>query len=118
MVDHINAHGTSTILNDQAECLAMKKTFAGSLDHLQITSIKSMIGHLLGGAGSVEFIATVKSIQEGIIPPTINTTKLDDECELNVVLGKALKKDITIAATNNFGFGGGNASLLVKKYMG
>ena len=115
---YVNAHGTSTILNDQAECLAMKKTFAGSLDHLQITSIKSMIGHLLGGAGSVEFIATVKSIQEGIIPPTINTTKLDDECELNVVLGKALKKDITIAATNNFGFGGGNASLLVKKYMG
>ncbi len=117
-VDHINAHGTSTVLNDQAECLAMKKTFASSLNHLQITSIKSMIGHLLGGAGSVEFIATVMSVQESIIPPTINTTELDDECELNVVLGNALKKEINIAATNNFGFGGGNASLLVKKYVG
>ncbi len=117
-VDHINAHGTSTVLNDQAECLAMKKTFAGSLDHIDITSIKSMIGHLLGAAGSVEFIATVMSVQEDVIPPTINTTELDNECELNVVLGKALKKDINIAATNNFGFGGGNASLLVKKYVG
>ena len=117
-VNHINAHGTSTVLNDQAECLAMKKTFDGSLNQIYITSIKSMIGHLLGGAGSVEFIATVMSVQEGIIPPTINTTDPDDECDLNIVLQEALKMDINIAATNNFGFGGGNASLLVKKYQG
>lgn len=116
-VDHINAHGTSTVLNDQAECLAMKKTFEDAAGMLDITSIKSMIGHLLGGAGSVEFIATVMSVYEDIIPPTINTTALDEACKLNIVLEKALKKKISIALTNNFGFGGGNASLVVKKYQ-
>jgi len=117
-VQHINAHGTSTPLNDQAECLAIKKVFANSKHNLKITSIKSMIGHLLAAAGSVEFIATVMSVVHGIIPPTINTAELDDACDLNIVLDEAQRADIKIAATNNFGFGGGNASLIVRKYQG
>ena len=115
-VQHINAHGTSTVLNDERECLAIKRVFKGHLKTVQITSIKSMIGHLLGGAGAVEFIATVKSVQEGIIPPTTNTTEPDDACDVNIVLEKAAQADIRIAATNNFGFGGGNASLIVQRY--
>ncbi len=115
-IDHVNAHGTSTPLNDAAECLAMKEVFGENGHNTFLTSIKSMIGHLLSGAGSVEFIATVKSIEKGIIPPTINTDILDGVCSLNLVKDKALKADIKIAATNNFGFGGGNASLIVKKY--
>ena len=115
-VQHINAHGTSTVLNDERECLAIKRVFKGHLKTVRITSIKSMIGHLLGGAGAVEFIATVKSVQEGIIPPTTNTTEPDETCDVNIVLGKAAQADIRIAATNNFGFGGGNASLIVQRY--
>ncbi len=115
-VQHINAHGTSTVLNDERECLAIKRVFKGHLKTVRITSIKSMIGHLLGGAGAVEFIATVKSVQEGIIPPTTNTTEPDDACDVNIVLEKAAQADIRIAATNNFGFGGGNASLIVQRY--
>jgi len=117
-LQHINAHGTSTQLNDQAECLAVKTVFDGHLKNIKITSIKSMIGHLLGGAGSVEFIATVKSVEEGLIPPTINTTEPGPECDVNLVLEKAVQADVHIAATNNFGFGGGNASLIVKRYEG
>ncbi len=115
-IQHINAHGTSTPLNDERECLAVKTVFEGHLKNVRITSIKSMIGHLLGGAGSVEFIATVKSVQEGLIPPTTNTTEPDDGCDVNIVLEKAVRADVQIAATNNFGFGGGNASLIIKRY--
>ncbi len=115
-IQHINAHGTSTVLNDERECLAIKEVYAGHLKQVLITSIKSMIGHLLGGAGAVEFIATVKSVQEGIIPPTTNTTEPDDACDVNLVLGKSVQADVHIAATNNFGFGGGNASLIVKRF--
>lgn len=117
-IQFVNAHGTSTPLNDKAECLAMKKVFNGNHQKIKLTSIKSMIGHLLSGAGSVEFISTVMSIKEGIIPPTINTNELDPECEMDIVLEKSQKADIQIAATNNFGFGGGNASLIIKKFEG
>jgi len=117
-VQHINAHGTSTPLNDQAECRAIKEVFSTSRMNLKITSIKSMIGHLLAAAGSVEFIATVLSVIHGIIPPTINTTDLDTVCDLDIVLHKAQQAGIEVAATNNFGFGGGNASLIVRKYYG
>jgi len=115
-IQYINAHGTSTPLNDQTECLAIKKVFGSKHHKLKISSIKSMIGHLLAAAGSVEFISTVKSVLTGIIPPTINTTELDDACALNIILNKAARAKIEIAATNNFGFGGGNASLLIKKF--
>ncbi len=115
-IQHINAHGTSTPLNDERECLAIKTVFNKNLKNVHITSIKSMIGHLLGGAGAVEFIAAVKSVQEGLIPPTTNTTEPDDACDVNIVLEKAIQADVQIAATNNFGFGGGNASLIVKHY--
>ena len=115
-IQYINAHGTSTPLNDQAECNAIKKAFGRFANKVKITSIKSMIGHLLSAAGSVEFISTVLSIVHGLIPPTINTQTPDDMCDLDIVLGNAAGADIEIAATNNFGFGGGNASLLVKKY--
>jgi len=117
-VQYINAHGTSTPLNDQAECNAIKKVFGKFAEKIKITSIKSMIGHLLSAAGSVEFISTVLSIVHNLIPPTINTETLDEVCDLDIVLGKATAAEIEIAATNNFGFGGGNASLLVKKFNG
>ena len=87
-IQFINAHGTSTPLNDKAECLAMKKVFNKN-QRIKLTSIKSMIGHLLSAAGSVEFISTVMRIKEGIIPPTINTQELDTECSMDIVLGKA-----------------------------
>lgn len=115
-VQFVNAHGTSTPLNDKAECLAMKKVFNHNHHKIKLTSIKSMIGHLLAGAGSVEFISTIMSIKEGIIPPTINTEEVDENCLMDIVLGKARKADIDIAINNNFGFGGGNASLILKKY--
>lgn len=115
-IQFANAHGTSTPLNDKAECLAMKKVFNEHQKQIKLTSIKSMIGHLLSAAGSVEFISTVMSIKEGIIPPTINTQELDTECSMDIVLGKSQKADMQIAITNNFGFGGGNASLLIKKF--
>jgi 3-oxoacyl-[acyl-carrier-protein] synthase II len=116
-VDYINAHGTSTDLNDKFETMAIKKAFGDHAYRLAISSNKSMIGHLLGAAGGVEAIATVKTIEEGVIPPTINYETPDPDCDLDYVPNTARKADVRIAMSNSLGFGGHNASIVLKKYQ-
>jgi len=114
-VDYINAHGTSTPLNDKAETLAIKHLFGEHAYRLKISSNKSMIGHLLGAAGAVEAVATVKTIQTGIIPPTINLEHPDPECDLDYTPNIAAQKEVYIALSNSFGFGGTNACLVFRR---
>ena len=115
-VDYINAHGTSTPPNDVIETRAIKELFGGHAAKLKISSTKSMTGHLLGAAGAVEGIYTVMAINEGVIPPTINLTNPDPECDLDYVPNKPVKHNVVYGLSNSFGFGGTNASLLFKKY--
>jgi len=115
-VDYINAHGTSTPFNDKIETLAIKRVFGDYAYELAISSTKSMMGHLLGAAGAVEFIVCVLAIRDGIIPPTINYEYPDPECDLNYVPNKPLKRDVNVALTNSFGFGGHNVCLAVKRF--
>ena len=115
-VDYINAHGTSTKLNDKSETIGIKKTFGERAYEIPVSSIKSMVGHLLGAAGGVEFVITCMTIKEGIIPPTINYEYPDPECDLNYVPNKAIEKEIKVAFSNSFGFGGHNITLVAKKY--
>ncbi|MDQ7038728.1 MAG: beta-ketoacyl-ACP synthase II [Aquificota bacterium] len=114
-VDYINAHGTSTPLNDKVETMAIKQLFKEHAYRLKISSNKSMIGHLLGAAGAVEAVATVKTIEEGIIPPTINLENPDPECDLDYVPNEAVRSDVKVALSNSFGFGGTNACLVFRK---
>jgi 3-oxoacyl-[acyl-carrier-protein] synthase II len=115
-IDYINAHGTSTVLNDKCESAAIKKVFGEHAKTLKVSSIKSMIGHLMAAAGSVEFVSTVMSVFAGMIPPTINHKEPDDDSALDYVTNGAESLDINAAMSNSFGFGGGNACLIVKKY--
>jgi len=115
-VNYINAHGTSTPFNDKIETLAIKKVFSKEFNDLFVSSSKSMLGHLLGAAGAVEAIITIKALQTGIFPPTINYNTPDPDCNLNYIPNKAIEKNINYALSNAFGFGGHNASLLFKKY--
>ncbi|MCM8821168.1 MAG: beta-ketoacyl-ACP synthase II [Candidatus Omnitrophica bacterium] len=117
-VDYINAHGTSTPLNDKSETSAIKTLFGRRAYEIPVSSIKSMIGHLLGASGAVEFISTVLTIKEGIIPPTINYEFPDPECDLNYVPNKAVEKSVNVAISNSFGFGGHNITLVLKKFTG
>ncbi|MBA7473619.1 3-oxoacyl-[acyl-carrier-protein] synthase 2 [subsurface metagenome] len=115
-VDYINAHGTSTPLNDKVETLAVKKVFGDYAYKIPISSNKSMIGHLLGAAGVVELIATILSMEKEMLPPTINYEFPDPECDLDYVPNKARPKKINVALSNSLGFGGHNATLVVRKY--
>ena len=115
-VDYINAHGTSTKLNDKSETVGIKKTFGERAYKIPVSSIKSMVGHLLGAAGGVEFVITCMTVKENIIPPTINYEYPDPECDLNYVPNKAIEKEVKVALSNSFGFGGHNITLVVKKY--
>ena len=115
-VGYINAHGTSTVLNDKIESAAVMKFFGDHAKHLKISSIKSMIGHLLAAAGAVEFVATVMSVHTGKLPPTINYEEPDPECPLDYVTKGVESIDLEVAMSNSFGFGGGNACLIVKRY--
>jgi 3-oxoacyl-[acyl-carrier-protein] synthase II len=115
-LDYINAHGTSTKLNDASENRAIKAVFGDHARTLAISSTKSMIGHLLGGAGGVEAIYSVLAIKHGIIPPTINYETPDPECDLDYVPNVARKKKIGAAMSNSFGFGGTNATIIFKAY--
>jgi len=115
-IDYVNAHGTSTELNDKFETIALKTVFGEHARKLAISSNKSMIGHLLGASGAVEFIATVLSVINDIAPPTINYENPDPECDLDYVPNQARKMPIDTAITNSFGFGGHNAILVVKKF--
>ena len=116
-IDYINVHGTSTPLGDVAEAKAIKEVFGEHAYQLNISSTKSMTGHLLGAAGIVEAIACIKAVSEGIIPPTINHFT-DDEAfdpKLNFTFNKAEKREVKAALSNTFGFGGHNASTIFKK---
>ncbi len=117
-VDYINAHGTSTHHNDLFETRAIKLALGEAAKNVKINSTKSMIGHLLGAAGGVEFITCIMSIQEGYIHPTVGLQNPDEECDLDYVLGEGVHKDINFALSNSLGFGGHNATLAVKKYIG
>ena len=117
-IDHINAHGTSTPMGDVAETFAIKKVFGEHAYNISINSTKSMIGHLLGGAGAVEAIATILALKNGIIPPTINHFDDDPQIDprLDIVFNKARKRDIHYGLSNSFGFGGQNATVIFKKF--
>ena len=115
-VEYINAHGTSTHHNDLFETRAIKAAFGEAAKNVIVNSTKSMIGHLLGAAGGVEFITCVKSVEEGFIHQTVGTKETDEECDLNYAIGAPVEKDIQYAMSNSLGFGGHNATLLIKKY--
>ncbi len=116
MIDHINAHGTSTPYNDRLETLAIKKALGDHAYKVNISSTKSMTGHSLGATGAIETILTVKAITDGICPPTINYREFDPECDLNFTPNAAVRRDIGFAMNINVGFGGQNAVLILKKY--
>ena len=117
-VDYINAHGTSTHHNDLFETRAIKLAFGEAAKDVKISSTKSMIGHLLGAAGGVEFIACVKSIEDGYIHPTVGYQVPDEECDLDYVTDGAVEMSVNYCLSNSLGFGGHNATLCVKKYEG
>jgi len=115
-VGYINAHGTSTYFNDMLETQAIKKVFGKDAKNVSISSTKSMTGHLLGAAGAIEAIACINALNEGIIPPTINYSNPDPECDLDYTSNEAFKKDISFSMSNSFGFGGHNSVLIFKKF--
>jgi 3-oxoacyl-[acyl-carrier-protein] synthase II len=117
-VDYINAHGTSTPLNDKTETLAVKRAFGNHAYQLMMSSTKAMTGHMLGASGAVEAIISIKALQEGFVPATINLVNQDPLCDLDVVANVGRKKDIKVAMSNSLGFGGHNASIVLKKWEG
>jgi 3-oxoacyl-[acyl-carrier-protein] synthase II len=117
-IEYINAHGTSTPLNDVCETKAMKFIFGEAIYRIPISATKSMTGHLLGGAGGIEAVFTCLSLRDKILPPTINLDNPDPECDLDFIPHKARKKDVRIAMSNSFGFGGINGSLIFSRFDG
>lgn len=115
-VDYVNAHGTSTPVGDVAETRAIRSVFGEHADRLAVSSIKSMIGHALGGSASIEAGATAFALRDGIIPPTINLTDQDPECDLDYVPNEARRAPIRVAISNSFGFGGANTSLVLRRW--
>jgi 3-oxoacyl-[acyl-carrier-protein] synthase II len=119
-VDYLNPHATSTPVGDESEMKAVSKFFGDHVKKLHISATKSATGHLLGGAGAIEAIIAIKALQEGLIPPTINTTNIDPTLPqgLNIVTGKSIRKEINVSMSNTFGFGGHNATAVFKKVVG
>ena len=114
-IDYINAHGTSTYLNDSCETMAIKTALGDASKSVMVSSIKGNVGHLLGAAGAVEAVICTKAIEEGIVPPTINYKEKDEECDLDIVPNEPREKKINIAMSNSLGFGGHNATIIIKK---
>jgi 3-oxoacyl-[acyl-carrier-protein] synthase II len=117
-VDYINAHGTSTPLGDKAETKALKKVFGDHAYQMNVSSTKSMTGHLLGAAGAVEAIATIQALRYDVVPPTINFSERDPDCDLDYTFNEAEERPVTVALSNAFGFGGHNTSLALRAYKG
>jgi 3-oxoacyl-[acyl-carrier-protein] synthase II len=115
-IDYINAHGTSTKLNDLMETVAVKRVFGHRATSIPISSQKSMIGHLIGASGAVEAAATALSLERGVVPPTINLATPDPECDLDYVPHEAREKPIDVALSNSFGFGGQNITLILRRF--
>ena len=116
-IDYINAHGTATILNDITETAVIKNVFGDSARQVPVSASKSMIGHLLGAAGSIEALITVLAMKHGVAPPTINLTDPDPECDLDYVPNTARQMDIKKAVSNSFGFGGHNSVLVFRDFQ-
>jgi 3-oxoacyl-(acyl-carrier-protein) synthase len=114
-IDYINAHGTSTPVNDKAETAAIKQVFESQAYKIPVSSTKSMTGHLIGAAGAIEAAFCALAIRDGIIPPTINLHNPDPECDLDYVPNKARRKKIKTALSNSFGFGGHNTTLILRR---
>ena len=117
-VGYVNAHGTSTKINDLVETLAIKKVFGEHARRVPVSSTKSMTGHLIAAAGAVELIACVEVIRRGVIPPTINSDTPDPECDLDYVPNKARQWTPTAAISNSFGLGGHNSTIVFRAYQG
>ena len=115
-IDYVNAHGTSTPVNDKNETAALKQLFEGNQECPPVTSTKGQIGHCLGAAGALEAIISIKAMEDGIIPPTINQIEADENCTLDYVADNARKTDLNIVMSNSFGFGGTNGVIIMKKY--
>src|SRR5690606_16090116 len=115
-IDYINAHGTSTELNDKTETIAIKSALGEQAYEIPISSTKSVTGHLMGAAGSVEAVFSIKALNEGFIPPTVNLDNPDPECDLNYTPHVGVAKELDIVMSNSFGFGGHNAVLIFSKY--
>ena len=115
-IDYINAHGTSTLLNDRSETAAIKQAFGDLAYNVPISATKSMTGHLMGASGALEAVACVKIIERGVLPPTINYQTPDPECDLDYVPNTARELDVDIVMSNSFGFGGHNATIILSKY--
>ena len=115
-IDYINAHGTSTHLNDLYETMAIKTALGDASKTVMVSSTKGNIGHLLGAAGAIEAIFCTKAIEEKIVPPTINYKVKDEECDLDIVPNELRNKDLKYVMSNSLGFGGHNASIILKKY--
>jgi 3-oxoacyl-[acyl-carrier-protein] synthase II len=115
-IDYINAHGTSTTLNDRSETRAIKLAMGDHAFRVPISSTKSMTGHMLGAAGVVEAVVCVQAIREGVIPPTINYDNPDPECDLDYVPNQARRVAVRTAMSNSFGFGGHNATIILRAY--
>lgn len=117
-IGYVNAHGTSTIVNDRVETMAVKGSMGQSAGEVAVSSIKSMTGHLIAAAGSVEAITCLMSVKDGVIPPTINYETPDPDCDLDYVPNQAREVPLDHAISNSFGFGGQNVSLVLSKFRG
>ena len=115
-IDYINAHGTSTPLGDKAETKAVKNVFGQHAYDLSLSSTKSQLGHSLGASGGLELILSIEAIKSSLIPPTINLENPDPDCDLDYTPNVAKEREINFAMSNSFGFGGHNASIIVKKF--
>ena len=115
-VNYINAHGTSTQVNDRVESLSIRKVFGAHADRVPTSSTKSCLGHMIAAAGAVELILCVETMRNGVIPPTINYETPDPECDLDYVPNQARKADVDCCLSNSFGFGGQNTSLVVRRF--
>ena len=117
-IDYINAHGTSTSVNDSVETLSIKKTFGDQAYHVPISSTKSMMGHPIAAAGSIEAIVCLLTIRDGVMPPTINLDNTDPDCDLDYIPHEARRKKVDATLSNSFGFGGQNTSLIIRRFVG